>query len=551
MVFDSSFPWSPYSDKFRLSVYSGTNRLMSATAAHEFGHALGLGHENRLYNVMGAGFQHLHVNGAVARVYAGVDAGSGVKFLYGPHPSGWVDLGVVHWKYLGASDEYSIHTKTKLYDDTTGSTLSAVAIEGEIGYRVELGQNIRAEFTFENSGSVTEVARVEYYISTNDIISTLDRSFFSESFYLPSHRSFTRIRTLPIPTDLTIGENYWLGVIVDSDDEIEEYVEWNNATYIPIRIEGSVPNDDHGDDRNTATDVQVPSSTPGELETGGDVDMFSFLLQRTGRLGVGTTGNTDTFGTLYRHDGEVDTDNEGGTNSNFSIDVPAAPTGTYYVEVEGYSSSTTGSYTLEVAVEYLEEHVLPFLPGAPRSADGTLDRERPHQSGNLMVSNLGASAGEFMVEGFDGYGASGVTLLPIDLEPYETRIINVFDLEDGSDARGISPGLGDGFGDWRVRVSSALPLDVGAYTGGWGHGLTPLAPDTTVPHASDASEDNLYSVFLFNSGSNFNNRSFLVVVNTGDSAAQIRVSGHDLGGQPSLRDAHFTVAPGGKSACVR
>jgi subtilase family serine protease len=40
---------------------------------------------------------------------------------------------------------------------------------------------------------------------------------------------------LTIPSDLTSGINYWLGVIIDEDDRIAEMVEWNNATYLPMR----------------------------------------------------------------------------------------------------------------------------------------------------------------------------------------------------------------------------------------------------------------------------------------------------------------------------
>ena len=161
-----------------------------------------------------------------------------------------------------------------------------------------------------------------------------------------------------------------------------------------------------------------------------------------------------------------------------------------------------------------------------------------------MVSNLGGTAGEFMVEGFDRDGVPGRSLLPIDLEPYESLIFTVYDLEAGSGALGISPGLGDGSSDWRLRVSSALPLDVSTYTGGWGHGMAPLAQDTTVPHATDASGNNLYTVSWFNEGSNRSIRSFLMVVNAGDAPAEISVGGRDAAGQASTGEARFTVPPG-------
>ena len=99
-------------------------------------------------------------------------------------------------------------------------------------------------------------------------------------------------------------------------------------------------------------------------------------------------------------------------------------------------------------------------------------------------------------------------------------------------------------GDWRLRVVSALDVDVRAYTGGWGHGLTALSPDTAVHDSTDDFEVNSYTIYWFNSGSNLSNRSFLVVVNAGDSVAQIEVSGHDGAGQPSPGEVSFDVAPG-------
>ena len=512
-------------------------------AAHEFGHVLGLSHENRVYNIMGAAERHVHVNGSTARTYAGVDAGNGTALLYGTRSGSWEDVGVVHWKYDEPSGEYSAHTKTNIYD-SAGDVLPHDAVGGESVYWVTPGQVIRAEFTYENSGKSSQSVKIGYYISTNDAITTLDRRIASVARYSLNRNAIaTRTVVLTIPSDLIADENYWLGVIVDEDDSITEYVEWNNATYLPLKIVDTGPRDDHGNDRSTATFVDVPSSTSGEFEAGGDVDVFRFHLRQASRLEVRTTGSTDTVGTLYRDSSEVDAADDGGTDSNFLIGVPAAPAGTYYVEVKGFSSATTGSYTLEIAAEDVEVHVLPFLPGGPRSADGTLDSSRPHQSGVVIVSNLSGTAGELVLEGVDGGGVPGRTLQAIELEPYESLVLRVFDLEAGSEAHGISPGLGDGLGDWRLRVISALPLDVSAYTGGWGHGLTALASDTTVPHAMDDSEHYSYTVSWFNPGSNMHNRSFLMVVNTDDSLAQIRVSGHDATGQPS-GEARFTVAPG-------
>ena len=106
--------------------------------------------------------------------------------------------------------------------------------------------------------------------------------------------------------------------------------------------------DDHGDTFATATTVSIPSSTDGELEEGGDKDYFRLEVAEATTLTVETSGSTDTYGTLFDGDEtSLETDDDGGPGTNFRIerDVQA---GTYYVEVRGFGSSTTGSYELGV-----------------------------------------------------------------------------------------------------------------------------------------------------------------------------------------------------------
>jgi hypothetical protein len=43
-------------------------------------------------------------------------------------------------------------------------------------------------------------------------------------------------KSLTIPGDLTVGQTYYLGVIVDYTGQYFEFSEINNATYIPIKI---------------------------------------------------------------------------------------------------------------------------------------------------------------------------------------------------------------------------------------------------------------------------------------------------------------------------
>ena len=80
----------------------------------------------------------------------------------------------------------------------------------------------------------------------------------------------------------------------------------------------------------------------------------------SGELTVHTTGSTDTYGILHGASGShLANDDDGGDGRNFRIEHRVAP-GTYYIQVRGYNSSTTGSYTLRAELE-----------GDPSSRDNT------------------------------------------------------------------------------------------------------------------------------------------------------------------------------------
>lgn len=241
VVFDYRSPWmwSASTTKSNLLRYGGALRPMQTTAIHELGHGLPLNHVNSEYNVMGIDFEHIHVNGNTARAYIGEDTSDGAVYLYGTASGSPQDLGVVHWKYQDASGEYSNHQKTGLYN-TSGGVLSSFSDGGETRYRVNRGQHVQAEFTYENNGASTQSGvKVGFYISGNSTISTLDRRIGGTTMTLSRDNVFTTSHTVVIPFDLVSGRDYWLGVIIDEDNSVGEMAEWNNATYLPIRVNAS------------------------------------------------------------------------------------------------------------------------------------------------------------------------------------------------------------------------------------------------------------------------------------------------------------------------
>ncbi|MCB4751060.1 MAG: PPC domain-containing protein, partial [Sulfurovum sp.] len=106
--------------------------------------------------------------------------------------------------------------------------------------------------------------------------------------------------------------------------------------------------DDHGGSKNTATPIDLNSTTLGSIETFGDIDYFKIVIPRgsVGRLTVYTTGSGDTVGTLYNpSSARPVSDDNSGTDRNFRIS-QIVTAGTYYIKVKYYFASKIGSYSL-------------------------------------------------------------------------------------------------------------------------------------------------------------------------------------------------------------
>lgn len=219
-----------------LIYYGGSRRPFKTTALHEFGHAAGLGHENGRYSIMGSDFTHIHANHVYALPYMGEDANYGLMQLYGKNGGNVEDVGIVHWKYSGASGAYSTHTRTKLYN-TSGVELPYTVVDGLRRYNVNKGQQVRLELTYENNGKSSQVPTIYYYVSTNRFISVADTMIASTAFTLnPEGSVYTSARTVTIPSSLNSGQNYWIGAVIDPNNTIAEVESGNNATYLPIRV---------------------------------------------------------------------------------------------------------------------------------------------------------------------------------------------------------------------------------------------------------------------------------------------------------------------------
>ena len=114
--------------------------------------------------------------------------------------------------------------------------------------------------------------------------------------------------------------------------------------------------------------------------------------------------------------------------------------------------------------------------------------------------------------------------------------LNSNDLEHGNPDKGLSSGIGQGHGDWRLVVTSDLGVEVLVYVRTPEGFVTPF-------HDVVANENGEYRVATFNPGRNTNQTSQLRIINAGSGEASVRITGIDDAGNPG-GPAELTVSPG-------
>jgi hypothetical protein len=215
--------------------YGGTKRTFQTTAMHEYGHAAGLGHEADEYNIMGQDWTHIHCNSSTLTSYVGEDAADGFVSLYGRNGASSIeDVAVSLFKRTGASGAYSAHGFSKMYT-SAGVELTYDTFNGQRRYNVTKGQTYRVEFTYENNGETSKTPNLRFYISTNSLITTGDTPIATKSRLLSRNNVVTTYDSIIIPSSLTSGTTYYLGVIIDYDGLIPEN-DSNNAAYHIIKV---------------------------------------------------------------------------------------------------------------------------------------------------------------------------------------------------------------------------------------------------------------------------------------------------------------------------
>ena len=171
-----------------------------------------------------------------------------------------------------------------------------------------------------------------------------------------------------------------------------------------------------------------------------------------------------------------------------------------------------------------DHHVLMF----PSAMDAT-------RQGFARVINHAAMGGTIDIEAIDD-GGMAFGPISMEIDANETVHFNSGDLENGKEAKGLPTGTGPGNGDWRLVLSSQLDIEVLSYI------RTPADGFLTSMHDVVALEDNGgHHVAIFNPGSNMNQVSQLRVINPGDAAVEVTITGIDDDGESPGGPVQITV----------
>ena len=208
------------------------------------------------------------------------------------------------------------------------------------------------------------------------------------------------------------------------------------------------------------------------------------------------------------------------------------------IEVMSLLSSPTGHLTNLSGVPDNAEsgeagapvvHAIALFPAKSRLA-------REDYQGFARIINRTGEDGEVRIEAWDDEGThAGPATLSIGAD--RTVHLSSRDLEEGNRGKGLSGGIESGSGDWRLRLSSGLELEVLAYirTGdGFLTSMHDVAPGTEAGQR----------VVTFNPGSNARQESRLRLINPGDEVAEVSIAGTDDKGVSPGRAVMLSLAGG-------
>ena len=182
----------------------------------------------------------------------------------------------------------------------------------------------------------------------------------------------------------------------------------------------------------------------------------------------------------------------------------------------------------------------PPPPTTPHTLPLVTEASNTQRVGFVRIINHSDRSGAVSITAIDDSGRSfGPVSLSLDAK--EAVHFNSRDLESGNASKGLSGGVGDGTGNWRLEMTTALELESLAYirtSDGFVTNMHEVAAETE-------EGSNRYYVPFFNPGRNQNQVSRLRLINPGAGSASIEITGVDDQGQaPPLGTVRLTLGAG-------
>ena len=176
-------------------------------------------------------------------------------------------------------------------------------------------------------------------------------------------------------------------------------------------------------------------------------------------------------------------------------------------------------------------------PVTPHAIPLVTSADNPSQQGFVRIINRSDRPGTVRIHAIDDDGGR-FGPVSLSLGAKQTRHLNSRDLEDGNPDKGLSAGVGDGVGNWRLELTTDLVIESLAYIRTPDGFLTSI--HAVAAHADDGSTR--FHVSTFNPGRNSSQQSRLRLVNLGHTAAEIGISGlDDRGNAPPGGDVRLIL----------
>ena len=206
----------------------------------------------------------------------------------------------------------------------------------------------------------------------------------------------------------------------------------------------------------------------------------------------------------------------------------------YAIRVGTLSGAEGGDFTLRWQQDDPNSHtgsslLVPLFMSAMSAQDKSDERcedvDRETREGFVRVINRSSEAGTVRITAYDDAGSPGQETVTLRLKANQRVHFNSGDLEKGTDAKPLTGVVGDGEGDWRLRLDSTLDIQVMAYARSHPCGfLTSL-------HDLAPCEANRCQIAVFNPASNEKQRSRLRLVNPSAGRVSVTITGVDDAGQ--------------------